>query len=105
MKNWDLQQAEGKCIIRLGRKFKEHINVFSTENEDISQSLEAQTNKRQGSIKYKLNENLQLKWKKKKMHGQLQRDMEKLSIDGVKSFAWLLRGNLRANTEGLLIAA
>lgn len=44
-------------------------------------------------------------WTNKKMHGQLFRDMNQLAIDKNTSFAWLKYGDLKVETESLIVAA
>lgn len=44
-------------------------------------------------------------WKNKEMHGQLQRQMEELNADLDMSFDWLRKGDIKGETESLIIAA
>jgi len=55
--------------------------------------------------KGRLGEVLKKKWKKKVMHGQYIRNMDRQLISEEEAFLWLSRGDLKAETESEIVAA
>jgi hypothetical protein len=55
--------------------------------------------------KERLGEVLKKKWKKKVMHGQYIRNMGRQLISEEDTFIWLLKGDLKAETESEIVAA
>ena len=48
---------------------------------------------------------LKKKWKNKVMHGQYVRNMDRQLISEEETFLWLLKGDLKAETESEIVAA
>ncbi|CAH2018627.1 unnamed protein product [Acanthoscelides obtectus] len=57
------------------------------------------------SIKLYLKQCVEEKWRSKPLHGQHIRQMEELPVDLRLSFGWLQYGDLKGETESLLVAA
>lgn len=57
------------------------------------------------TISNKIKKEIENNWKRKPLHGQLQQQMNEVGIDKNLSFLWLRTGNIRAETESLIIAA
>jgi len=52
-----------------------------------------------------LGEVLKKKWKNKLMHGQYIRNMDRQFTSDEDTFRWLLKGDLKAETESEIVAA
>ena len=83
-------------------KFKGEVAISEFENkEDKSASENAKALK--NIIKSKMKSVKKEKWKKKALHGQYPKLLEKPHFDIVTTNKWL-SGNLKGETEGLLVA-
>jgi ribosomal protein S4 len=81
----------------LAEKFTEDLNQLNQKND-------AQKNEIQHT-KAKLGEVLKKKWKKKAMHGQYIRNIDRKLISEEDTFLWLMKGDLKAETESEIVAA
>lgn len=98
IKQYDDQLAWQRSLSFKARKFLEELNV--TQEYD---SAETSTRKK-SLLKSKMRKMLQTNWREKVMHGQHLRELESLPVDKEQSFLWLNHGNLKGETESLLIA-
>jgi hypothetical protein len=57
------------------------------------------------NTKARLKESLKKKWENKVMHGQYIRSIDKQLISKEDMFLWLLKGDLKAETESEIVAA
>jgi hypothetical protein len=75
--------------------------------EELNQSNENSDTKKEGiqHKKAKLGESLKKIWESKVMHGQYMRSMDRQLISEEDMFLLLLRGDLKAEAEGEIIAA
>jgi hypothetical protein len=75
--------------------------------EDLSQLNRMNSAKQDGiqHTKAKLGEVLNKNWKNKAMHGQYTRNINKQLISHEDMFLWLMKGNLKAETESEIVAA
>jgi len=83
-------------IIKTAAKITEELNQ-PNENSDAKQD----------GIQHKkarLGESLKL-WKNKVMHGQYIRNIDRQLVGEEASFLWLSKGDLKAETESVIVAA
>jgi hypothetical protein len=75
--------------------------------EELSQPNEKGDGKQEGiqHTKARLEEVLNNKWKIKVMHGQYIRNIDRQPISEEDTFLWLLKGDLKAETESEIVAA
>jgi len=52
-----------------------------------------------------LGESVKEKWKNKVMHGQYIRNIDRQLISEEDTFLWLSKGDLKAETESVIVAA
>ena len=96
-------EHERNSITKNASKFKREVTMPEFENrEDKSASENAKALKH--IFKSKLKSMKEEKWKDKALHGQYPKILEKPHIDTVTTNKWL-SGNLKGETEGLLMAA
>jgi hypothetical protein len=75
--------------------------------EELSQPNEKSDAKQEGiqHTKPRLEKVLKDKWKNKVMHGQYIRNIDRQLISEEDTFLWLSKGDLKAETEGEIVAA
>ena len=83
--------------------------VFNSEETLIKGVRACETIDTEGTInsndfKKQKSQELKDKWSEKRMYGQFIRNRPE-EVDGEKSWSWLSRGDLKAETEALLCAA
>ena len=83
-------------IITTAAKIKEEL-IQPNENSDAKQDRIQHT-------KARLGEYLKKKWKKKLMHGQYVRNIDRQLISEEDTFIWLSKGDLKAETESEIVA-
>jgi len=83
------------------------IKTAAKSTEELSQPNEKSDVKQDGiqHTKARLGESLKKKWKKKVMHGQYIRNTDRQLISEEDTFLWLLKGDLKVETESEIVAA
>jgi len=83
------------------------IKTAAKITEELSQPYEKSDAKQDGiqHTTARLGESLQEKWKNKVMHWQYIRNIDKQLINEEDTFLWLLKGDLKAETESEIVAA
>ena len=83
------------------------IKTATKITEELSQPNEKSDAKqdRIQHTKARLGESVKKKWKNKVMHGQYIRNIDRQPISEEDTFLWLLKGDLKAETESKIVAA
>jgi hypothetical protein len=83
------------------------IKTAAKITEELSQPNEKSDTKQDGiqHKKARLGESVKKKWKNKVMHGQYIRNVDRQLISEEDTFLWLLKGDLKAETESEIVAA
>jgi 3'-phosphoadenosine 5'-phosphosulfate sulfotransferase len=83
------------------------IKIAAKITEELSQLNKKSDAKQDGiqHIRARLRESLKTKWKNKVMHGQYIRSLDRQIISAEDTFFWLLKGDLKAETESEIVAA
>jgi len=84
-------------IIKTAAKIKEELSQ-PNEKSDAKQNEIQHT-------KARLGESLKKEWKNKVIHGQYIRNTDRQLISEEDTFPWLLKGDLKAETESEIVAA
>jgi hypothetical protein len=81
--------------------------VAAKITEKLSQLNEKSDAKQDGiqHTRARLGESLKTKWKDKVMHGQYIRSLDRQLISEEDTFLWLLKGDLKAETESEIVAS
>jgi len=82
------------------------IKTVAKITGELSQPNEKSDTKQDGiqHTKARLAESLKKKWKNKVMHGQYVRNIDRQLINEQDMFLWLLKGDLKAETESEIVA-
>ena len=67
----------------------------------LKTEVQKETRKTKDSIAEKTKE----RWHRKRMHGQLPRNLDKKLVDFEQSYHWLKSGDIKGETESTLVAA
>jgi hypothetical protein len=90
-------QPNMNSILKLAAKIIEELSQIDGEN-DVKQDEMQHTNRRLGEV-------LRRKWKNKVMHWQYIRNMNRQLISEEDTLLWLSKGNFKAETESVIVAA
>ena len=85
-----------KSIIKTAAKITEELNQPNEKSDTKQDGIQ--------HTKARLGESLKKKWINKVMHGQYIRKIDRQLISE-DTFLWLLKGDLRAETESEIVAA
>ncbi|KAF2891214.1 hypothetical protein ILUMI_14959 [Ignelater luminosus] len=97
IKRIDQDLPAGQSIMKIARKISEEIQIEESGNE----TAENPKNK----IKNKILEQIKNKWVEKQMHGQHPRAVQEHLMDKEQTYEWLHKGELKGETESLVIVA
>jgi len=97
VKSHESTQPNMNSIIKTAAKITEELSQ-TNERSDAKQDGIQQTEARLG-------ESIKKKWKSKVMHGQYIRNIDRRLISEEDTFLWLLKGDLKAETESEIVAA
>jgi hypothetical protein len=56
-------------------------------------------------IKNTITQNIKGKWEEKRMHGQFRRSLDEKLFDKEQSYRWLKFGDIKGETESIIVAA
>jgi hypothetical protein len=97
LKSYDSTQRTMNSIIKTAERIAEEL-IQPNEKSDAKQEGIQHTKARLGEV-------LKNKWKNKVMHGQYIRNIDRQLISEENTFFWLSKGDLKAETEGEIVAA
>jgi hypothetical protein len=97
VKNHESTQPRMNSIIKLAAKIREELSQLGGKSDAKQDEIQ--------HVKARLGEVLKKKWKNKVMHGQYRRNMDRQLISEEDTFLWLLKGDLKAETESEIVAA
>lgn len=91
-------------VVKQALKFKSQLDLANTpkNDEDTATSYAKRIKKEAQEI---LQKQLKEKWTQKEMHGQYPKRLQDGDVDNHQSNKWLKTAGLKAETEGLIIAA
>jgi hypothetical protein len=97
IKSHDNNQPNMNSTVKAAAKI---IDELSQPNKNSDMEKDGIKN-----TKARLEESLKRKWENKVMHGQYIRSIDKQLISEEDAFLWLLKGDLKAETESEMVAA
>jgi hypothetical protein len=113
-----LMQVEGAYIAEtlnlmeyVASKEDPLIQIVRTHQHNTNSALLQTANKFRKSFQYetkqikKITQNIKVKWKEKRMHGQFPRSSDEKLVDKEQSYRWLKFGDIEGETESTIVAA
>jgi hypothetical protein len=91
------KQPNMNSILKSAAKIVEELSQLNGKNDAKQDEMQ--------HMKGRLGEVLKKKWKNKVIHGQYIRNMDRQFISQEDTILWLLKGNLKAETESEIVAA
>ena len=93
VKNHESKQPNMNSVLKLATKIIEELSQPHVKSDGTQHT------------KARLREVLKERWKNKVMHGQYIRNIDRQLISEEDTFLWLLKGDLKAETESEIVAA
>ena len=90
-------------ITRLANDYHRQLNYEENKNEcgiAVEAAKQEKRTAKQAALK-----NLRSRWQEKPLHGQFRKRISNNDVDEEKTLSWLKSSNLKAETEGFIIAA
>ncbi|KAF2882012.1 hypothetical protein ILUMI_24160 [Ignelater luminosus] len=97
IKKIDQDLPTGQPTMKIANKISEEIQIEERGNETEENT--------KNKIKNKILDQIKNKWVEKQMHGQYPRAVQEYLIDKEQTYRWLRKGELKGETESLIIAA
>jgi len=101
-----------KMVKYVDRKEDPLIQIVRTHQYNINSAvlqtakcLKTKVQRGTRQIKESIAEKTKERWRGKRMHGQLPRNLDEKLADNEQSYQWLKSGNIKRETESTMVAA
>lgn len=104
LKEYEMNRDSERTIIKNSEKYRREYDI-EEETEELGNNTIGNIKKLKEKCKNSMNKKREEKWKTKSMHGQYAREMSEETVNRESTFSWLKDGDLKGETESLIVAA